>query len=402
MRHRAHRSLLVDGLKAVAAMLIVLHHLAFYGPMADHLRPVVPQLWQWLVDDARMAVQVFLVVGGFLAARSLAPAGRLVADPGLGTALLQRFLRLALPYYLVLLVAVVCNELARGWMTHPSISAPATLPQLLAHALLLHDVLGYEALSAGLWYVAIDMQLFLLMAVLLWLGEQVDRGGRRSSAFALARHAPAMTTAGLLVAALGLASLLHFSRDLDWDAWGVYFFGAYALGALAWWASTWSRPLYCLAAMAALITGILLLAFRERLLLALLVALALGLEASIWRRRGASPPASHGKAGTEAGDAAVSRHPMVLVGPGLERAIQGAGAISYALFLVHFPVCLLVNAAFTRFMPPTAGWQAIGLFVALSMSVATAAAFHAGVEVRLLRLLVRSRSDSIAHAPPMS
>ena len=129
MRHRSQHSLLVDGLKVTAAMLVVLHHLAFYGPMADHLRPVVPRLWQWLVDDARMAVQVFLVVGGFLAARSLAPSGWLLAGSGLGATLRQRFLRLALPYYLVLLVAIACNELARGWMTHPSISAPPTLPR---------------------------------------------------------------------------------------------------------------------------------------------------------------------------------------------------------------------------------------------------------------------------------
>ncbi len=402
MRQRAHRSLLVDGLKAVAAMLIVLHHLAFYGPMADHLRPVVPQLWQWLVDDARMAVQVFLVVGGFLAARSLAPAGRLMVDAGLGATLRLRFLRLALPYYLVLLVAIACNELARGWMTHPSISAPPTLLQLLAHALLLHDLLGYEALSAGLWYVAIDMQLFLLMAVLLWLGEQVDRGRRRPSRPGQVPYTPLMTTALLLVSALGLASLLHFNRDFGWDAWGVYFFGAYALGALAWWASTWPRPLCCLAAMAALTIGILLLEFRERLLLALLVALALGLEASIARRRGTPLPARLGGAGPEQDDAAASRHPMVFVRNSLERSIQGACAISYALFLIHFPVCLVVNAAFTRFMPPNAGWQAIGLFVALSMSVAAAAAFHAGVEVRLHRLLARPRADSMAHAPPVS
>ena len=76
-RHTKQRSLLIDALRALASILIVLHHLAFYGPMADHVRPVWPRLWQWMANDARMAVQVFLVLGGYLAARSLAPAGRL-------------------------------------------------------------------------------------------------------------------------------------------------------------------------------------------------------------------------------------------------------------------------------------------------------------------------------------
>jgi peptidoglycan/LPS O-acetylase OafA/YrhL len=65
-------------------------------------------------------------------------------------------------------------------------------------------------------------------------------------------------------------------------------------------------------------------------------------------------------------------------------------------------VCLVVNAAFTRFMPSTAGWQAIGLFAAISSSVAVAAAFHASVEVPLLRLLVRTRSAPSTHAPPVA
>ena len=56
----------VDLLKAVASQLIVLHHLAFYGPMAHQARPLAPALFDWLAGPARMAVQVFLVTGGFL------------------------------------------------------------------------------------------------------------------------------------------------------------------------------------------------------------------------------------------------------------------------------------------------------------------------------------------------
>ena len=66
---------LINLMKAGAAQLIVLHHLAFYGPMSDHVRPMWPSLIEWLSDTARIAVQVFLVIGGFLAAKSLWPAG---------------------------------------------------------------------------------------------------------------------------------------------------------------------------------------------------------------------------------------------------------------------------------------------------------------------------------------
>jgi hypothetical protein len=43
--------------------------------MSDVAHPVMPDLLDWLYEYARMAVQIFLVIGGFLAAASLAPHG---------------------------------------------------------------------------------------------------------------------------------------------------------------------------------------------------------------------------------------------------------------------------------------------------------------------------------------
>lgn len=364
-RHTKQHSLLIDALRALASILIVLHHLAFYGPMADHVRPFGPRLWQWMANDARMAVQVFLVLGGFLAARSLAPAGRLGVAP-LGPLLWNRFLRLALPYYVILLIAVAGNELARAWMAHDSISAPPSLGQLLAHVLLLHDLLGYEALSAGLWYVAIDMQLFLLMAALLWFGRFADRKMHRLHA-----RRP-FNGALVLVSLLGLVSLFHFNRDYAWDAWVLYFFGAYALGALAWWASNQARALPWLIAMTACTAGALLMTFRAGLLLALVVALLLGW--TTWRHRTGHSAAIPAPDGPDA----------------VGNTIRWLGRISYSLFLVHFPVCLVINAAFTRFMPSAAGWQALGIGVAFAASVASGALFHRFVETPLMHRVGRT------------
>eukprot|EP01036_Dinobryon_divergens_P051580 gene51580-69022_t len=51
---------LIDLIKAVGCLLIVAHHLAFYGPMSDIAHPLAPTLMAWLYDYGRMAVQVFL------------------------------------------------------------------------------------------------------------------------------------------------------------------------------------------------------------------------------------------------------------------------------------------------------------------------------------------------------
>lgn len=195
---------LINLLKGLAAQLIVLHHLAFYGPMADHAQAIMPLLVNWLYDHARIAVQVFLVIGGFLAAKSLSPTGL----PEIRSPLLlawRRYLKLAPPFCVAMLLAVIASAWAANWMTHDSISPPPTMAQLLAHALLLHGVLGFESLSAGAWYVAIDFQLYALMTLLAWLSGRMA-GGR----------SPGWLLPGLVAAGVG-ASLLHFNLDADWD-----------------------------------------------------------------------------------------------------------------------------------------------------------------------------------------
>jgi len=342
---------LINLLKAGAAQLIVLHHLAFYGPMSDHVRLLWPDLIDWLGGSARIAVQVFLVIGGFLAAKSLSPTGHPgIADP-LG-AIWRRYVKLAPPFMVATLLAAVASVVAGSWMTHDSISAPATLGQLSAHALLLHSVLGYSSLSAGAWYVAIDFQLYALVVVLLWLAGRVADQTRRSMLL------PFWIAIGISL------SLLHFNLDGEWDNWALYFLGSYGLGLMAWWASDPQRKpgaiafLVVITLLPALIA--LLVDFRSRIALALVVACALFLFGRI-------KSVSTGRAWS---------------------AINGLAKTSYSVFLIHFPVCLVVNAAFTRFVPAEPALQAFGMLFAWGASLAAGAAFYRWVELPLGRVSV--------------
>jgi peptidoglycan/LPS O-acetylase OafA/YrhL len=340
---------LINLLKAGAAQLIVLHHLAFYGPMADHVRPILPALIDWLASSARIAVQVFLVISGFLVAKSLSPAGHPgLADPH--AAIWRRYVKLAPPFVVATLLATVVSALARGWMTHDSISEPATLSQLGAHALLLHGVLGYESLSAGAWYVAIDFQLYALTAFTLWFVGLI--AGRRP----LAGLMPAVIALGITF------SLLYFNLDADWDNWAPYFVGSYGLGMMAWWASDARRKpgAVFLMVLMALVPALVALVvnFRSRIALALVVACVLFL---------------FGRVKTVSG------------GRGWA-VVNGLGRISYSVFLIHFPVCLLVNAAFTRFVPAEPQWQALGMLTAWASSLLAGAVFFRCVETPLGRV----------------
>jgi peptidoglycan/LPS O-acetylase OafA/YrhL len=73
-------------------------------------------------------------------------------------------------------------------------------------------------------------------------------------------------------------------------------------------------------------------------------------------------------------------------------ALHYLSRISYAVFLLHFPVCLVVNAAFTEFVPPRTWPQAAGVLLAWAGSVAVGALFHHVAEAPAMRWITRRRS----------
>lgn len=339
------RLLHIDLLKALASQLIVLHHLAFYGPMSDHAALLAPALFDGLAQYGRLAVQVFLVLGGYLAASQLAPlmhlrAGQHRLRPVLEQ-LRRRYLRLVMPLAAMLVLALLAAAVARHGMEHGSIPSEASLPQLLAHLTLLQDLLGVEALSAGVWYVAIDFQLFAVLLILLAAAAGLERRLRLQRPLA-----------PWLVTALVAASLLHFNLHASGDVAAPYFFGSYGLGVLAAWWLAAGRPRMPALAMTLLVLLALSLEWRSRIALAASIAVVLMLagDRMAWLRGGAA------------------------------RTTRRLATISYAVFLVHFPVCLLVNTVFDAFVPAEPALQAVGVALAWGLSVFSGSLFHRWVE----------------------
>jgi peptidoglycan/LPS O-acetylase OafA/YrhL len=217
------------------------------------------------------------------------------------------------------------------------------------------------------WYVAIDFQLFVLMTLLMWLGQRRHRTPHTDPTLG---PGLAQTLVLGLVVSLMLASLFFFNRDPSWDNWAIYFFGAYGMGAAAFWAGGSRRPALYLGGLA--VTGglALVLEFRERIALALGVALALGLWH--WGRSTTSSLVPRGL-----------RH--FAVPPVLTHVVHQLGQSSYALFLVHFPVLMLGNALFVKLGlsgPVAAAWIMLACWVT---SLALAQAFERWVEAPLAR-----------------
>ena len=302
--------LLIDFLKVFAALLIILHHLSSYGQMAEDARQFLPGVMTWLFEYGRYAVQIFLVMGGYLAAQSLTRT-RDIRNPRTALKLIfNRYLRLFAPYVVALLITILCAWVARFWVQDEFVGESETLGQFLAHLFFLQGILGLDSISAGAWYVAIDWQLYAVLAIMFGMFP-----GFRSLIW----------VSTILI----VASLLYFNRLSDYENYFIYFIGSYGLGVLAQLAKNDADPaVNRLARILIIIIGLVILVTSfdhlwVRNILAYFVAIAL----IVWGGR-AYKDEKHAK-----------MHNLVF-------SILWGSRRSYCAFLLHFSFILLANTLY--------------------------------------------------------
>lgn len=309
-------------------------------------------LLDWVEHHAR-ATQVFFVISGYVMARSMS-----VQDWSLrriGCFATQRYLRLGIPYLATIAIALPVYGFARGWVPDTVLGNPVTLPQLLAHLFFLQGLLGYEQLSAGLWFVCINFHLGLVYAAMLWLRDRCGGG--------------TMDYIGLIGWPLAILSLFYVNLEPGWESWWLYFFPYFFIGIVIHRALAGNGAQLEFWIFQLVIVIALFFEWRWRLGIALGVGFLLFAAERL--EFGAYWPRN--------------------------RVVARLGQVSYSLFLIHFPVLLVVAAIWARL-----GWSSpvggiTGLLAAFVLSIAAAFAFHRWVEVPAGRLA--SRRDAVPPAP---
>ena len=350
------RSFLIDAIKAAGCLLIVLHHMAFYGPMSDVVATAWPAVVGGLYDHGRLAVQFFLVCAGFLTAGHLARYESLDLSAALKLAW-QRYLRLAIPLLAALSFTVLVTEWVRPDFEHASLSDTPDWGQALAHIVLLQHVLDMEALSAGIWYVAIDFQLYAMALLSLMVVKAC-------------RSAQAVTSDQTLRWGLWLgltcASLWWWNLQAGLDDHGVYFFGSYGLGLLAWEARRRTSLVphaqsqrWAAWALLLVLGGVAWwLEPRWRIATAWAVACLLVFVPAAWFS-GESVRSVWWRSG-----------------------VQWLSSVSYSVFLIHFGVSLAVGALVTALWPDALWANTLGMLASLLLSLLAGALLYRLVENR--------------------
>ncbi len=344
--------LLIDFLKVFAALLIILHHLSSYGQIAEDARQALPGIMNWLFEYGRYAVQIFLVMAGYLAAQSLTRYANVkFSAQGLLKAVLNRYLRLFGPYAAALVLTIACAYIARFWISDEFVGEAETLSQFLAHLFFIQGILGLDSISAGAWYIAIDWQLYSVLAILL---------------ISFPRYQAVIW----VISVLAVSSLLFFNRSGTYEAYFIYFIGSYSLGVLAYLAKCFdNQGVNRLAKIALFLIGLIIVisSFQEiwlRNYLAWFVAIALLFLGN------KSYPSADSK---------------------MLEAIAWGSQRSYCAFLIHFALILLANTLYiaTGMYMHESGILALVLMLGVVICSTVAANYlYRAVELPTMRLKI--------------
>jgi peptidoglycan/LPS O-acetylase OafA/YrhL len=345
--------LFIDFLKVFAALLIILHHLSSYGQIAEDARTVLPGLMTCLFEYGRYAVQIFLVMAGYLAAQSLSRYSKTTfSTQGLLKLILNRYLRLFGPYAAALIMTIACAYIARFWVNDEFVGESETLAQFLAHLFFIQGILGLDSISAGAWYIAIDWQLYSVLAILLITF-------------------PRYQSVIWIISALAVSSLLFFNRSGIYEAYFIYFIGSYGLGVLAYLAKCFdNQSVNRLAKVALILIGIIILISSfQQLWLRNILAWSVAVALLFWGNQTYPKQVKQGMLG----------------------AIAWASPRSYCVFLIHFAFILLANTVYiaSNLYQHESGALAIAMmFAVVVLSTVAANYLYRWIEVPSIKLKI--------------
>jgi len=283
MRERSGRFTVVDALRGAAAMGVVLYHAISAGHV-ERLMALFPAWVKAGLLHGGLGVAVFFVLSGFVIAHSL--YNKPMTLPEFGRFTLKRSLRLD-PAYWASIAATIAFALLSSYVVAGRDMPDYTAPQILAHLFYVQNILDYPAISPVYWTLCLEIQFYLVYALLIGMSGSV-------------------TAVIIGACAVSLVWPLGLGPDV-WPGLFLPLWYGFLLGVAAYWA--WQQPkltpLFLVYATALLVTG----AWVEDAFRVVCSATALGLF----------------------GAAVTGR-----IGSALNwRWLQFLGLISYSLYLTH-------------------------------------------------------------------
>ena len=314
-----------DGLRGLAALWVVLFHLAG-GNHIDNLVAHIPKLSLVLFYAGHLGVAIFFVLSGFVMMHIMSPY-QVDMRYG-GRFLLRRLIRLSPPYYFAIFVAifflVLKSKLVGGDVHIPSIR------EIWIHMLYAQDYAKLPPINMSFWTLGVEVQFyFAFISIMLladWLRTRFNLLDARLYVLGFS-------------AFISLAWIFDLVHTKFWPGGFIVYWYSFMAGALVSFAISTKKDIDSMMALAIifliLIAG--LLKSDPFILIVALTSMVL-LYASY-----------------------ASKMESWLSW----RWLQGLGLISYSLYLLHSPITGASANLVRRFLPMHLSTDLIVMFVAI-------------------------------------
>ncbi len=213
----------VDGIRALAALYVVLFHIQNEAGVNTRTLPLALRLLLSWTRFGHVPVDVFIVVSGYCLMLPVARSADGVLRGGFWGYLKRRARRILPPYYVALVLSLLIGGIANAANYHPTGVRDGILGvdkrDLLLHLVMLHDFSKAWSMSinGSMWSVAVEWHIYFLFPLLLlpvW---------RRWGGYAA-------VAAGFVLGYLPHFVLPH-GYNLDWSY--PWYVGLFALGMVA-------------------------------------------------------------------------------------------------------------------------------------------------------------------------
>ena len=148
------RLLIIDGLRGVAAMLVVVFHLSDAANIRD-----LPAIG-WLMAHGNFGVEIFFVISGFVITYSVRNAVH--TGSFFGRFALRRSIRLDPPYWTAIIAEIVLLKVSLAFFPDHKLPMP-TAADVVAHVFYAQTLLGRMHIVTIFWTLCYEIQFYLFM-----------------------------------------------------------------------------------------------------------------------------------------------------------------------------------------------------------------------------------------------
>lgn len=332
IKNKKIRLAFADGLRGLAALWVVLFHLA-EGHHIDKLVALFPNLSLVVFYAGHLGVAIFFVLSGFVMAHIMYPYQ--VDTRYAGRFLLRRLIRLSPPYYFAILVAIffilLKSKLVAAGVHIPSIR------EVMIHMVYAQDYAKLPPINMAFWTLGVEVQFYFAFVSILFFADWLK------NRFNLVDARLYVLGASALISLAWAFDLIHTKF---WPGGFIIFWYSFMAGVLVSFAVSTKKEIYSILALiimflilaAGLIKSdpfILMVAFTSMILL--YANYAEKMES--WLSWG---------------------------------WLQTLGLISYSLYLLHSPITGASANLIRRFLPINISTDLIVMFVAIINSLIAA------------------------------